>query len=164
MKNIFLFLLGFTLLSSIMLSCSNLVDRERFSLNPTKTYRVIPFENYTDTPLAGYRVASLVEGLLRSKGFKVADRVWEYSDRDPSKEELKSILRKATKGADYVIAGTVNEFRYKVGIDGEPAVSVSIYLIDSATGKVVSGATLSGTGMSYESLGTLTHKLIRKLL
>ena len=154
-------LLGLFLL---LTACSKVVDREKFTLDPKKTYAVVPFENYTDTPLAGYRVASMMEGVLRSRGFKVSDRVWEPSDRDPDRKELKNIVKKAMETSDYVITGSVNEFRYKVGIDGEPAVSISVYLIKSSTGKVVGGATLSGTGMSYQSLGTLTQSLLRKLL
>ncbi|WP_457600442.1 hypothetical protein [Hydrogenivirga sp.] len=161
LKKLNILLLGCLLVLS---SCAKVVDKERLSLNKERSYAVVPFENYTDTPLAGYRVASALEGILRSKGFRVADRTWNYRDQDPDGRELKKILKEARKTADYVIMGSVNEFRYKVGIDGEPAVSVSVYILDSKSGKIVSGSALSATGLSYESLGTLTQKLLRTLM
>ncbi len=144
-----------------MLSCAKVIDLSSHKLDRNKTYAVIPFENYTDTPLAGYRVASIVEGVLMSKGY-VVNRVWEYRDTEPTQKELSELLQKARASADYVIYGTVNEFRYKTGIDGEPAVSISLYVLESSTGKVVAGSTLSGSGWAHQSLGTLTQKLIRE--
>ncbi len=149
---------------AFLLSCSKTVDRETLKFDRKKVYAVVPFENYTNTPLAGYRVASILESMLRARGFRVAKRVWDFKGVDPDPQDIRKALEEASKGSDYVITGSVNEFRYKVGVEGEPAVSVSIYLVDSVSGEVVGGATLSGSGMSYESLGTLTQKLIDKLL
>ena len=154
----------YIILAGLVFSCSKVIDRETLKFEKGKVYSVIPFENYTNTPLAGYRVASMLESTLRAKGFRVIRRVWEFKGIDPDNKEIGKILEKASRESDYVIAGSVNEFRYKVGIDGEPAVSISVYLIDSVSGAVVGGATLSGSGMSYDSLGTLTQKLIDKLL
>ncbi len=148
----------------LLLSCAKVVDKREFKLTERKTYAVIPFENYTDTPLAGYRVAHILEGVLRAKGYKVADRVWEYSEEEPTKEKIREILNKASQTADYIITGSVNEFRYKTGIDGEPAVSISVFLIDASTGRVIRGSSLSASGWAHESLGTVTQDLIRDLL
>ncbi|RLJ70114.1 hypothetical protein BCF55_0378 [Hydrogenivirga caldilitoris] len=149
------------LFSLIILSCAKVVDTGRRSFDSSKTYAVVPFENYSDTPLAGYSVASIVEGILRAKGFRVSERVWNYKSTDPTSEELSEILKKAKDNADYVIYGTVNEYRYKTGIDGEPAVSITVYVIETSTDKVVYGASLSSTGWAHESLGTVTQKLLR---
>ena len=146
------------------LSCAKVVDTSGLPLTKGKTYAVIPFENYTDTPLAGYRVASMLEGILRAKGYKVADRVWEYTDREPSKEDIRNFLHKSLKKAEYVFFGSVNEFRYKTGIDGEPAVSISIFLIESSTGRIIGGSSLSASGWAHESLGTVAQELLRKAI
>ncbi len=147
-----------------LMSCAKVVDNERFILNKGKSYAVLPFENYTDTPLAGYRVASVFESVLRSRGYRVTERVWLFKEQEPTRKELEKYLKEASERADYVVMGSVNEFRYKVGVDGEPAVSISVWLIESSTGRSVGGATLSASGWSHESLGTVTHELVRTLI
>lgn len=147
----------------LTLSCASVINKEPFKGNKTATYAVIPFENYTETPLAGYRVAAITEGVLKSKGFKII-RIWKYSYNEPTEEELKKLFNKAKESADYVVYGTVNEFRYKTGIDGEPAVSITLYIYDSRSGKRVFAGTASTSGWAHESLGTVTQKLINKLI
>lgn len=145
----------------LLLSCANVINKGIFKPNKEGTYAVLPFENYTETPLAGYRVAAITEGVLKSKGFKVI-RIWEYSYNDPSKEDLKQLFEKAKKISDYIVSGTVNEFRYKTGIDGEPAVSITVYIY-SKNGQRIFTGTASASGWSHESLGTVAQKLINKL-
>lgn len=146
-----------------LLSCARVIDANNYKPLEGKTYAIIPFENYTDTPLAGYRVASIVEGVLRSKGYRV-ERLWTYKEMEPTKQELEEMMERAKEVADYVVYGTVNEYRYKTGIDGEPAVSISLFIIESSTGKVVFGSSLSASGWAHQSLGTLTQDLVRKVL
>ena len=161
MGNLYSLLSVFILL--LTLSCASVINKESFKGNKSSTYAVIPFENYTETPLAGYRVAAIVEGVLKSKGFKVI-RIWKYSYNEPSEEELKKLFKEAKENADYVIYGTVNEFRYKTGIDGEPAVSVTLYIYDTQKEERVFAGTASASGWAHESLGTVTQKLVNKLL
>lgn len=155
----------FVLILSVffVLGCTQV---SRVKVLPTKknTLAVIPFENYTVTPLAGYRVASILEGVLRSKGYKVLNRVWNYSDQEPTETDFKKWWNKAIKeGATLIVYGSVNEFRYKTGIDGEPAVSVTVYFYNVNTKKVVWSATLSKSGLSFQSLGTVSQELFDKI-
>ncbi len=115
------------LILPLILTCAGVVNKGSFIADRKGVYAVIPFENYTETPLAGYRVASITEGVLKSRGFKVI-RVWKYSYNEPSEKELRKLFEEAKRKADYVVFGTVNEFRYKTGIDGEPAVSITLYV------------------------------------
>lgn len=135
------------------------------NLKKEKTIAVIPFENFTDTPLAGCSVASIVEGILYSRGYKLKDKVWSIPNSEPSKEDIEKIKQKAIEsGADLIILGSVNEFRYKTGIDGEPAVSLTLILYDVDTKSVIAGSTASATGWANESLGTIAQKLINKVI
>lgn len=134
-------------------------------LDQKKTFAVIPFENYTDTPLAGYSVASILDGVLYSRGYKLYPKIWSIPKTEPSKEVIEEIKVKTIElGVDYIIFGNVNEFRYKTGIDGEPAVSITMYLMDAKNKKVVSGISASSTGWANESLGTIAQKLINKVI
>ncbi|HIP58733.1 MAG TPA: hypothetical protein EYH00_05460 [Archaeoglobus profundus] len=146
-----------------ILSCTKVIDTNISELDKKLTYSVIPFENYSDTPLAGYRIASIIEGVLRAKGYRVINKVWSYKDTDPTKEEIEKIFKKASSQSDRVIYGTVNEFRYKVGIDNEPVVSITIYIYDTKKEYVIKSATVSATGSADESLGMIAQKLVRNL-
>ena len=110
---------------------------------------IVPFDNYSETPLAGKRVAAIAYGVLRSKGYKVI-----LLENEVPKSELQRF--------DCVIRGSVNEWRYKVGIDGEPAVSVTYMVENPKTGRTYASGTLSATEWGNKSLGILTQELFRK--
>jgi nucleotide-binding universal stress UspA family protein len=67
-------------------------------------------------------------------------------------------------GARYAVAGAVDEWRYKVGIDGEPAVGLTLQVIDVASGDVLWSGAGGKTGWSREALSGVAQKLIRQLL
>jgi TolB-like protein len=64
----------------------------------------------------------------------------------------------------YALTGSVQEWRYKTGVDGEPAVSVTFNLIDMTNGRVVWSATGSRSGWSRSSVGAVGQTLIDQLL
>lgn len=148
------------------ISCARIVTSKQYLNLPSESkICVLPLENLTETPLAGRRVASILEGILRAKGFKVESRILELEERDYSAKEISRLMAEIKeKGIRYVFSGSVNEYRYKTGIDGEPAVSVSISLYDLHEDKIIWSSTGGATGWSYESLGTVTQKLVNKLV
>jgi predicted extracellular nuclease len=75
-------------------------------------------------------------------------------------ESLAGMLQEAkNNGFKFVITGNVNEFRYKTGIEGEPAVSVTVLIYDSESGEVIWSSTGSATGWSNQSRTTVAQKL-----
>jgi len=140
--------------------------KESFSVNnrkiPAENIRVYPFANLTQTPMAGYRVASILEGVLKSKHYRINGGLWDFEERDYSIEEIKKLLQQAK--TDYVITGYVNEYRYKTGIDGEPAVSFTIKIFDKKEKKYIWTATYSGVGDSYNSVSVLTQEGLKKVI
>ncbi len=155
--------LAVVLFSVLFTGCAERYNVQAPLSNVKGSYTVVPFANYTQTPLAGYRVASIAEGVLRSKGLAVDGTLWNYEEHDYSSKEIKEILSKAS-GSDFVVSGYVNEYRYKTGIDGEPAVSVTVKIYDVKRKKFIWRGVASKTGWSYESLGTVTQKAIDELL
>jgi len=139
--------------------------RESYNLEntfPYKKVQVIPFANFTQTPMAGYQVAGILEGVLRSKGLTLEGSLWDYEEKDYSIEDIKAMLNHLN--ANYIITGYVNEYRYKTGIDGEPAVSVTIKIYDKSRQKYIYIATFSRVGDTYNSLGVLTQDGLNKIL
>lgn len=157
----------FTILFSVILmsSCSTVTNKVESNIDKKKVFVVLPFENNTETPLAGIRVSSIVEGVAVSKGFQVKNGSYTRESKEYSYADIESIMQQLTdKDIDYVITGSVNEFRYKTGIDGEPAVNIVIKIIDLKNSKTILVNTGSKTGWSHESLTTVTQKIVNRLL
>jgi len=99
--------------------------------------KVVEFKNNTSTPLAGKKVSAIVEATLTNKGYYITN----------------------SNSAKYVVSGTVNEWRYKTGIDGEPAVSYSVTITSRQNGLVIFSGIGSKSADGYESLGTTAQDI-----
>jgi hypothetical protein len=62
------------------------------------------------------------------------------------------------------VGGSVEEWRYKVGVDGEPAVGLTLAITDLDSGAVVYSASGGKSGWSREALSAVAQKLMRELL
>ncbi len=131
---------------------------------------MLPFGNHTETPQAGLRAEAITETVLRSLG--VGD-LRQYpaapspetlvEPTDPRAMEAALTWAKGQQ-ARYAVTGSVDEWRYKVGVDGEPAVGVSLRLIDLQANQVVWSAGGGRTGWSREAVSAVAQKLIKALL
>ena len=131
---------------------------------------LLPILNHTDVPQAGLRAEAITEGLLRSGGVNNLTRYPATLNQDTLFEPAeRKVYDEATKwarstGAQYAVYGAVDEWRYKVGIDGEPAVGVALHIIDLQSGVVMWTGVGGKSGWSRESLSGVAQKLIRGLL
>jgi len=137
----------------------------RFKPEPKAAIAVLPLENYTESPMAGVKTASMAAGILSARGVAVADRYSGAQERPFGEQELKKAMADLP-AADvaYTLAGSVNEWKYKAGLDGEPAVSLSLRLFENKSGAQVWSAVVSRTGRPGESTGVLAQKLLDKAL
>ena len=124
--------------------------------SPVAIFRL---QNFTDTPRAGMRAANIIEGVFNSMGYRVISHV----------NEKKYTLEKAFKrakhdDAKYLLYGGVSEWRYKTGIDGEPAVSLQLSLYKTKNKKLVWSATGSDSDWGNGSLGTTAQSLILDMM
>lgn len=156
---------GLLLLTILLIGCSSVVNTEKANIDlKNKVLVILPFENYTETPLAGLRIASIAYGVLNSKGYN-AKNFTINNEKDYKEEEIKEIISKLKEeNYDYAITGTVNEFRYKTGIDGEPAVSITLKVYDIKNDRVAYTAVGSKTGWAHESLTTVAQKILNKIV
>lgn len=115
--------------------------------------------NYTDTPRAGMRASNILEGILLSKGYNVTSHI---SGKLPSMKKAKKIAKE--DGSKYFIYGGVSEWRYKTGIDGEPAVSMQVSLYKTKNSNLVWSATGSDSDWGNASVGTTAQDLILDMM
>ncbi|NOK07407.1 penicillin-binding protein activator LpoB, partial [Myxococcus xanthus] len=85
-------------------------------------------------------------------------------DAGDAKRQEEVLAWAREKQAKYALAGAVDEWRYKVGVDGEPAAGVTLQIIDVATGDTLWSGTGGKSGWSRESLSGVAQKLIRSLM
>lgn len=130
-----------------------------------------PMANHTDVPLANRQVESISLALLQSRGFRNAlswprpqscEKLLYCPDEGMTDVRLAQWARQ--HNIAYVLTGAANEWRYKVGLDGEPVAGVSLILIDAQTGKTVWSAVGSSIGGSRSGLDVIGQKLLANLL
>ncbi len=131
---------------------------------------MLPVLNHTEVPQAGLRAEAITEGLLRAHGIGNLTRYPATMNADtllqPSERTVMDEADKwaRAQGARYAIYGAVDEWRYKVGIDGEPAVGVALHILDLQSNAVIWTGVGGKSGWSRESLSGVAQKLIRQLL
>ena len=131
---------------------------------------MLPVLNHTEVPQAGQRAEAITEGLLRAHGVSDLTRYPAVLNVDtlfePSERKIMIEAEKWARiqNARYAIYGAVDEWRYKVGIDGEPAVGVALHIIDLQSNAVVWTGVGGKSGWSREALSAVAQKLIRQLL
>lgn len=137
----------------------------KFKPAPASVFAVIPLENYTESPLAGIKAASIAAGILSARGISVADRFSAAQENQLGETKLRKTLSDlAAANITYTMTGSVNEWKYKAGLDGEPAVSVTLRLFENKTGAMVWTSVASKTGFPRQSTSVLAQKLLDKAL
>lgn len=149
--------------------CSVITIAKMPAFDRSASWVLLPIANYTDTPQAGMRAEVITEGILVAGGRKVtrypvelrSDGAFEPGDKKAPDAALAWAKRTEAK---YALSGAVDEWRYKVGIDGEPAVGIVFSVIELDTGRTIWTATGARSGWSREALSGVAQKLIQQLL
>ena len=139
---------------ALALSACAVVDSGRApATSASDAWVVLPIVNYTETPQAGLRAETIATSILKARGFT---NLKQYPARalDWARGEK----------ARYALTGAVDEWRYKVGVDGEPAVGITLQVIDVQSGNVIWSAAGSRTGWSRDAVSAVAQKLLRELL
>lgn len=139
------------------------------ALDAEATWLVLPLVNRTTTPQAGLAAQAIVEAVLAQHG--VADvRAYQADDDqgvlfEAASQTSRDAMRQWAdkQGGDYVVSGVVHEWRYKTGIDGEPAVGVMLEIRD-ADGTVIYSGTGARAGWARQSLSATGQRVIDDLL
>ncbi|MCA1927175.1 MAG: hypothetical protein LDL13_02700 [Calditerrivibrio sp.] len=163
MKKLLNVIILLSIFSIILAGCSSIYDNQQFSVDKKGRIYVGKFKNNTETFLAGERAASITKTVLSIYGYDIINISENQSDDD--KYEIEKIKSNAKNlNADILVTGEINEWRYKTGIDGEPAVGLSLVFIDLKSNKIIFSAVGAKSGWGHESITTLAQKLIRNLI
>ena len=133
-------------------------------------WALLPVQNHSETPQAGERVEAILETLLRKGGVTQLDHYPAPKEGDAQlfasdRQRYEAALDWARGSKyDYAVTGSVEEWRYKSGLDGEPAIGISMRVVEPATGKVVWAATGTQTGSAAENASGTALKLLDRLV
>jgi TolB-like protein len=170
MKNVITLLLLACAVSLAACTTTDSVSMPGTALDAGAKWALLPIANHTDTPQAGLAAEAITEHLLRARGIASLEHYPGNLSRDtlfePSERRVVDEAQKwaSEKGIRYGVTGMVEEWRYKVGIDGEPAVGVTLQVINLEDGSVVYSATGAKSGWSRESLAGVADKLLGSLV
>lgn len=134
-------------------------------------WALLPIVNHTDVPQAGLRAESIAEVLLRKRGVGNLrrypptlnpDSLFEPAERKQAEDALAWAHE---QGMRYAMTGAVDEWHYRVGIDGEPAVGMTLQIIDlKDNDRVVWSAAGAMSGTSRTALTAVAQELMGKLI
>jgi hypothetical protein len=130
---------------------------------------ILPMENHSETPQAGLRMEAITETIFRVKGATSLEEYPAALTQDSLFEpaDAKAVETATTwaqqSGARYAVTGAVNEWRYKTGVDGEPAVGVTLKIVDLQNHQVIWSAAGGRTGWGREAVSATAQELLEKL-
>lgn len=131
-------------------------------------FAVVPLSNLSQTPQAGDQAASILSALLRARGAAEVE-LYLPPDSNPliydnRARQQEAVATARSEGADIIVTGTVDEWRYKSGLDGEPAVGITLEFRNARDNSVLWSATGARTGWGREAVTVAGHKVLDELL
>ena len=159
------------LLATLLSACTTLnTSPPKVALEKDAQWALLPILNQTETPQAGLRAEALMEASLRNAGINQLQRypakLNQETPFEPAERKIADDAKTwaSQQGLRYGVSGTVTEWRYKVGVDGEPAVGMMLQITDLKSGQVVWSGSGGKTGYSRESLSGTAQKLLNQML
>lgn len=132
-------------------------------------WAVLPLANNTSTPYAGDRAQQQLAALLGARGIRqvlIAPNPRTAATPLPigkgSGDQERSLQWARIHRARYALVGSVDEWHYKIGLEGQPAVGFTLRLIDLKSGITVWSGAASATGNAREGLAVLSQQVLRK--
>ena len=126
-----------------------------------------PFFNATNDDHAGRALTELTGSALVARGVPLYQTeevlLSAQGDTAPGPDGRYQELA-STVGASHLLIGTVHEYRYKTDLDGDPAVGITIRLVDAKTGRTVWQGSSSTIGYAFASVTSASQKAVRRLV
>lgn len=155
---------------ALLAGCSSVMDVKAGSaLSPQARWALLPFGDYGETPQAGERAEVLASTLMRVRWnidlqrYPVTKESATLVDLDERQRYEKALQWAREQGFQYGLAGSVAEWRYRSGSEGEAAVGLSLKVVNIQTGRPEWLATGARSGMGTETVSGAAERLIRNM-
>lgn len=155
----------------LMVGCTTINQSARKPVPFDQEWVVLPFLNNTETPYAAERAEAVATALLYTRGVQrlsaypatTKDDEQMLPDRG-TKRRQDALEWARKKGIRYALVGTVTEWRYKVGLDGEPVAGVTLQVLDLQDGSVLWSGSGSKSGWSRDAVSAVAQQVMEKLV
>ncbi len=154
----------------VLAACASMsTPSQSLRLTAQDKLAVLPFVNATEAPQVQERAQAITVALLRQKGLAHV-LVYPQAPSDnpleaqPAASSVQTLDWARNQGARYALSGTVTEWRYKTGVDSEPAVGLTLQIADVNSGQVLWSAAGARSGWGYQALAAVGQAQIAALL
>jgi PBP1b-binding outer membrane lipoprotein LpoB len=157
--------LALVAIALVVAGCSSFSGGGSPTLSRDASWGVAPLVNFAQAPQAGERAEQILISILAEQG--VTPLMYPQQPQkdlllqDDRERQSQALAWAREQKLAYVITGSVEEWQYKNGLDGEPAVGISLQILEPATGRVVWSSSGARAGWSRESVA---QKVLRKLV
>lgn len=165
-----LLIAGLLFLASLA-SCTAVLDiKADTPLKPDGRWVLLPFRDHGETPQAGERAEELASSLMRVcwnidlQSYPVTKESSELVDFDERQRYEKALEWARGQGYTYGLSGSVQEWRYRSGSEGEAAVGLSLRVVNIKTGRPEWLATGSRSGMGSQTVSGVAERLMRQMV
>lgn len=156
-------------LVALLTACSTVKYSGGASTGSITVQRLLlpPFINATDDQHASRALTEITGSALVEAGiplYQTEETVLKSAaDKAQGPDGRYAELARSV-GASHLLIGTVHEYRYKTDLDGDPAVGVTLRLVDAATGETVWQGTSGNVGYAFASVTSAAEKSVRALV
>ncbi len=126
-----------------------------------------PFVNATDDEHAGRALTEMTGSALVEAGIALYQTeetlLKSAADKAQGPDGRYAELAR-TVNATHLLIGTVHEYRYKTDLDGDPAVGITLRLVDAATGQTLWQGTSGNVGYAFASVTSAGARAVQSLV
>ena len=149
--------------------CASVVhDGGKSQLNEGAFRMVMPpFLNATDNEHAGQALTQLTGSTLLEYAIplhQTEEILSKTADDSVPKQEARYLQIAKESKATFLLVGTVHEYRYKSDLSANPAVGITLRLVNVADGRTLWQGTSSKVGHAYSSLTSTAQMAVRDLV
>ena len=123
-----------------------------------------PFQNATTDENAARSLAELTSAALAARGIPVMGTEGSTTNKTAATDAGDTLRLAREAQATHLLTGTVHEYRYKSDLNGDPAVGLSLRLIDLKDGRTIWQGSSSQVGIAFASLTSTAQKAVHKLI
>lgn len=155
-----------TAVSLVLLAgCAGQYAKRTVPLPADAKWAVLPVMNYAQTPQAGQSAESILFTLLHRRGIADLRRYPAGTgdglpDLNDERRLQDAIAWARSENIRYAVSGSVEEWQYKAGLDGEPAVGLTVQVVNVSTGRVLWSASDARSGWGYNTLSGTAQELL----
>jgi hypothetical protein len=155
----------------LAIACSVRDVQRGATLDRRSLWVLLPLSNQSEAAQAGEKAEAILGTLLRARGLSElapyrppAEAAGEIPELDDRRRAERAQAWARAQGFTYAVTGSVEEWRYRNGLNGEPAVGLTVMVVDLTANRVAWSASGARAGWGRDTLAGTAQVLLKSLL